>query len=109
MRMKLKLKKIKEPENNLSGAIWEEAFKLLKETAKKVTTVGTKPLLFGMAAVTMLSSGIEDNNQNIEELKRVRVPISTGGNVLLSELADLEIKKLLSIKFSSQPASKIGL
>ena len=55
--------------NNLTENIAKVPFKLLKETAKKVTTVGTKPLLFGMAAVTMLSSGIEDNNQNIEELK----------------------------------------
>ena len=39
MRMKLKLKKIKEPENNLSGAIWEEAFKLLKEKFKKVKVI----------------------------------------------------------------------
>ena len=37
--MKLKLKKIKEPENNLSGAIWEEAFKLLKEKFKKVKII----------------------------------------------------------------------
>lgn len=31
--------------------------------------------------------------ENIEELKRVLVPIKGGGNVLLSELADLKIKK----------------
>ncbi len=34
-----------------------------------------------------------DYRENIEELKRVRVPIHNGGYVLLSELADLEIKK----------------
>ena len=55
--------------NNLSKNIAKVPFKLLKETAKKITSVGTKPLLFGMATITMLSSGIEDNNQNIEELK----------------------------------------
>ncbi len=34
-----------------------------------------------------------DYRENIEELKRVRVPIRGGGNVLLSELAELQIKK----------------
>ncbi|MEE9431455.1 MAG: CusA/CzcA family heavy metal efflux RND transporter [Melioribacteraceae bacterium] len=34
-----------------------------------------------------------DFRNNIEELKRVRVPIRNGGNVLLSELTNLEIKK----------------
>ena len=55
--------------NKLSKNIAKVPFKLLKETAKKVTSVGTKPLLFGIATVTMLSSGIENNSQNIEELK----------------------------------------
>ena len=34
-----------------------------------------------------------DYRENLEELKRVRVPIPMGGNVLLSEVAELEIKK----------------
>ena len=34
-----------------------------------------------------------DYRENIEELKRVRVPIPNGGNVLLSNVAKLEIKK----------------
>ena len=34
-----------------------------------------------------------DYRDNIEELKRVRIPIQGGGNVLLSEVAKLEIKK----------------
>jgi len=34
-----------------------------------------------------------DYRSNIEELKRVLIPIPGGGNVLLSELANLEIKK----------------
>lgn len=34
-----------------------------------------------------------DYRENIEALKRVRVPIHGGGNVLLSELTDLQIKK----------------
>lgn len=34
-----------------------------------------------------------DYRESIEELKRVRVPIRGGGNVLLSEVAKLEIKK----------------
>ncbi len=34
-----------------------------------------------------------DYRENIEDLKRVRVPIRGGGNVLLSELAELQIKK----------------
>ncbi len=34
-----------------------------------------------------------DYRENIEELKRVRVPTPMGGNVLLSEVTDLEIKK----------------
>lgn len=55
--------------NNLSKNIAKVPFKILKETAKKVTSVGTKPLLFGMAAVTMLSSGIEEGSNSFEELK----------------------------------------
>ncbi len=39
MRMKLNLKKIKDPENNLSGTIWEEALKLLREKFKKVKII----------------------------------------------------------------------
>lgn len=34
-----------------------------------------------------------DYRENIEELKRVRVPIHGGGSILLSELAELQIKK----------------
>ncbi len=34
-----------------------------------------------------------DYRENIEELRRVRVPIRRGGYVLLSELADLQVKK----------------
>jgi len=34
-----------------------------------------------------------DYRENLEELKRVRVPIPSGGNVLLSELASTKIKK----------------
>ncbi len=34
-----------------------------------------------------------DYRENIEELKRVRVPVKNGGYVPLAELADLEIKK----------------
>ncbi|MEN8193797.1 MAG: efflux RND transporter permease subunit, partial [Bacteroidota bacterium] len=34
-----------------------------------------------------------DYRENIEELKRVRVPIPSGGNVLFSDVAKLEIKK----------------
>lgn len=34
-----------------------------------------------------------DYRDNIEELKRVRVPITNGGYVLLSELAELKVKK----------------
>ena len=37
--MKLNLKKIKDPENNLSGTIWEEALKLLREKFKKVKII----------------------------------------------------------------------
>jgi len=55
--------------NNLSKNIAKVPLKVLKETAKKITSVGTKPLLFGMAAATILSSSIEDNNQNDKEFK----------------------------------------
>jgi Cu(I)/Ag(I) efflux system membrane protein CusA/SilA len=34
-----------------------------------------------------------DYRENIEDLKRVRIPIPNGGNVLLSDVATLEIKK----------------
>ncbi|MCB9248643.1 MAG: efflux RND transporter permease subunit [Ignavibacteriales bacterium] len=34
-----------------------------------------------------------DYRNNIEELKRTRIPIAMGGTVLLSEVSDLEIKK----------------
>ncbi len=34
-----------------------------------------------------------DYRSNIEDLKRVRIPIPNGGNILLSDVADLEIKK----------------
>ncbi len=34
-----------------------------------------------------------DYRENIEELKRVRVPIMNGGTVILSELAEMQIKK----------------
>ncbi len=34
-----------------------------------------------------------DYRENIEELKRVRLAIPSGGNVLLSDISNLEIKK----------------
>jgi len=34
-----------------------------------------------------------DYRENIEDLKRVRIPIMNGGSVLLSEVADMQIKK----------------
>lgn len=55
--------------NSLSKSIAKVPFNILKETAKKITSVGTKPLLFGMAAITMLSGNLADESKSIEGLK----------------------------------------
>jgi hypothetical protein len=84
--------------NNLSKKIAKVPFKLLKETAKKITSVGTKPLLFGMATVTMLSSGIEDNNQNVEKLENKKnnhqiKRVKAKGQINLNGLDENEAKR----------------
>ena len=84
--------------NNLSKNIAKVPFKILKETAKKITSTGTKPLLFGMAAVTMLSSGIEDDNKNVvkpknpkklQQIKRIKAK----GQINLNGLDEIEAQR----------------
>jgi len=84
--------------NRLGKNIAKVPFKILKETAKKITSTGTKPLLFGMAAVTMLSSGIEDDNKNVvkpknpkklQQIKRIKAK----GQINLNGLDEIEAQR----------------
>ena len=92
---------IEKPINSINGLgknIAKVPFKILKETAKKITSVGTKPLLFGMAAVTMLSSGIEDDNKNVEELKNLKKlqqikRIKAKGQINLNGLDEIQAQR----------------
>jgi hypothetical protein len=41
----------------LTNSVAKVPFTILKESAKKLTSIGTKPLLFGMSAIAILSEG----------------------------------------------------
>ena len=83
---------------SLSKNIAKLPFNILKETAKKITTVGTKPLLFGMAAVTMLSGNLEEDSKTSEDLKREKKlehikMIKSKGQINLNGLDENEAKR----------------